>query len=219
MKIYAFGDSFTNCYNDLNANWVLEYINWKGYTPKSYIDLISEHYGIENLNFAEQGNDNHSIFESILKNHNRFEKEDIILINWSPIERFRVLDSNKNWRRIIPNVFENEIEKNLHSLSKNTLFEMLVNRSHQKYADELNVWIEFIDYVFKDLKIIQWTTPKKFYLNVYNLPGYETITMETKKEIINGHYSEKGNLELSKDIIKIIENTYTKPKNHKKTLL
>jgi hypothetical protein len=219
MKIYAFGDSFTNCYNDSAAKWVSDYVNWKGYTPKSYIDLISEHYNVENINFAKQGNDNYSIIESFLENYKRFEKGDIIIINWSHIERFRVLDKNKNWSSVVPNVFENEIKNGKHDLSKETLGEILVNRVSQKYADELNLWINFIDFVFKDLKIVQWTVPTTYFIDVYNLPQYETITSETKNEIMNGHYSEKGNLDLSKDIIKIIEGTYTRRKNYKKTLL
>jgi hypothetical protein len=200
MKIYAFGDSYTNGFDDINAEWVKEYIKWKGYKPKSYIDIISEHYNAEVHNFAKQGNDNYSILESFFKKFFDINKEDIIIINWSDVTRFRVTDIHDKWKSIIPQFREYILIENF-LFSEKTFDEILINRLSPRYIDEINNYIHFIFKLCADRKIFQWMVDMGYNLDCVKIPETEKIIEETNGKIKDHHYSEKGNLILANLIL------------------
>jgi len=65
-KLYVFGDSHTQSFQshqNAKSNWAIEYINYLGYCPKNYPDLISDYYGIEVINNGKGGCSNYTIFD------------------------------------------------------------------------------------------------------------------------------------------------------------
>ena len=56
--LWTFGDSFTESLSDNKADWVQKYIEWKGYIPKVYGEVIAERMEIKLVKFR-------SIFRNI----------------------------------------------------------------------------------------------------------------------------------------------------------
>lgn len=203
MKLFAFGDSFTNGFNDENAIHVKQYISWKGYKPKGYIDFLSEHFSCETHNFAVQGNDNYSILESFCKNLDKIENDDLVIINWSNVDRFRIVNLFDSWVRILPNHLD---ILNQTDISVKTINQMMVNRMSKKYVEEVLNWSKLINELSKEKKILQWSYVEDFKSKTikYINPVVEKIVTETNGEVNDTHFSENGNKELSKYILKYL---------------
>lgn len=198
MKLFTFGDSFTEGYDDYSL-WSKNYINWKGYKPKLFSEIVSEKLNYELVNYGVGGSDNYTILESFLKHHKEITKDDFILINWSSTERFRVVTKSEKWLSMVPN-FNNSLGDL--DVSENTIEEMFVNRTSPKYVDEVNHWINYLKLTNK--RIVQWT-PFTNKLKCNFLGGYNTIKDETKGVLKDGHFSELGQKQLAEDIISLIK--------------
>jgi hypothetical protein len=203
MKLFAFGDSFTNGFNDENALHVKQYISWKGYKPKGYVDFLSEYFSCEAHNFAIQGNDNYSILESFCENLDKIKNDDLVIINWSNVDRFRIVNSFDSWIRILPNRLE---MLNQTDISMKTIDQIMVNRMSKKYCEEVLNWSKLINQLSKEKKIVQWSYVENLKSKTikYINPILENIVTETKGEVNDNHFSEKGNEELSKYILKYL---------------
>jgi hypothetical protein len=203
MKLFAFGDSFTNGFNDENALHVKQYISWKGYKPKGYVDFLSEYFSCEAHNFAIQGNDNYSILESFCENLDKIKNDDLVIINWSNVDRFRIVNSFDSWIRILPNRLE---ILNQTDISAKTIDQIMVNRMSKKYCEEVLNWSKLINQISKEKKIVQWSYVENLKSKTikYINPILENIVTETKGEVNDNHFSEKGNEELSKYILKYL---------------
>jgi lysophospholipase L1-like esterase len=66
----------------------------------------------------------------------------------------------------------------------------------------VNSWIRLIDCFLKDITHVHWTTFDKR-LNAHMITNVENIRTETKGLIDDGHFSEKGQNELSDTLITI----------------
>jgi hypothetical protein len=201
MKLFAFGDSFTNGFNDENALHVKQYISWKGYNPKRYVDFLSEHFSCESHNFAIQGNDNYSILESFCENLDKIKNDDLVIINWSNVDRFRIVNLFDSWIRILPNRLE---MLNQTDISMKTIDQIMVNRMSKKYCEEVLNWSKLINHISKEKKILQWSYVENLKSKTikYINPTLEKIVTETNGEVNDNHFSERGNEELSKYILK-----------------
>jgi hypothetical protein len=204
MNIHAFGDSFTNAFENQTIPYVQKYIKWKGYKPKSYLDNLSEYYNCDSFNHAIQGADNYTILQSFCDNLYKIKKDDLVIINWSNINRFRVVNKENNWIRILPTDLKilNQTE-----ISDKTANEILINRMSEKYVEEVKSWSKMIDKLSINKKIFQWTYLDELSTNIINKVNliYEKISFETNGLIDDFHLSEKGNEELSEDLIKILD--------------
>jgi hypothetical protein len=202
MKLVTFGDSFTSGY-DRHSKWAIDYVNLKGYKPKIFSEIIAENMNIQHINFGIPGADNSYILESFFKNYITINDGDIVLINWSSIERFRVVTKDNRWRTMVPYFGNTSIDLDL---SERTIEEMLVNRMSVKFIDEVNHWISYINVTNKHVKLIHWT-PFVKKLNCHHLNGFNTISDETKNKFIDGHFSELGQVQLADEMMKIITET------------
>ena len=83
--------------------------------------------------------------------------------------------------------------------------------------------IKLVDKICKNNLIIHWCWdfPQSIQSNVtinllknklLSLKDFETITEETRGEIVDYHYSEKGHLELSEFILKVIRKKLDHPR-------
>jgi hypothetical protein len=74
--------------------------------------------------------------------------------------------------------------------------EIMLNRNSLLYVNEVNNWIELLNRTFKCNKIIHWSPLMEgvdgMYLHLLN-----RIKTETNEEVNDGHYGEKGHIELS----------------------
>jgi hypothetical protein len=192
QKLYLFGDSFSAGFS-FESNWTNNYINWKGYTPKGFGEIVSQKLSLELINLAENASDNYSILQKFCDNVNNIEKNDLVIIGWSSPLRFRLV--SKDWITILPNYDKfstKEIDKT--KISESTLIEILLNRDDIRYCNEVNSWIKLLNNL--DKNIIHWT-PFDQRLDCMFLNKFETIFTETNGELNDWHFSEKGHIQLS----------------------
>ena len=101
--LHLFGDSFTE--GHILDKTYPPYKEWKlyrgGELPLCWGDLLSNKLDMRMNNRAVGGMSNSEIFQKICKHSNEFEKDDIVIINWSYPSRFRwasCLDGNNRCR-------------------------------------------------------------------------------------------------------------------------
>lgn len=195
-KLYVFGDSFSD-ENIISNN--KSYIVWKGYTPKTFHQIISEKLGLEVVNFAKNyGMDNYTIFHQICDNINNMD-DSIVIINWSEIMRFRMVDTSTGKWRTILGPYSMRLKKGLpfvNGIPNDTILTTIQNRKHKLWITEINSWIEIINKALKDNVVVHWGWSNVIYR--------ETITEETNGEVEDFHYSEKGHLDLAEWILEQI---------------
>jgi hypothetical protein len=192
QKLYIFGDSFSAGFS-FESNWTNPYVNWKGYTPKGFGEIISQKLNLELINLAENASDNYSILQKFCDNVKNIKKNDLVIIGWSSPLRFRLVSND--WITILPNYDKfstKEIDKT--KISESTLTEILLNRDDIRYCNEVNSWIKLLNNL--DKKIIHWT-PFDQRLDCMFLNKFETIFIETNGELNDWHFSENGHLQLS----------------------
>jgi len=200
--IWVFGDSFSTPYEDKGiGDWVVPYIEWKGYTPKTFGDILSERLGINVKHLAKGGADNDTIFELILHSAPLIQKGDIVIIGWSAITRFRLANQVKGFTTIIPNF---NFHHNLSFISKNTIEEILVNRSLIGYEKELYDRVEFLNWLFDNMILIQWTPFWNKRTKIWASNSFSTIANETQGQVKDGHYSELGHEQLASKFLEMI---------------
>lgn len=205
MKLWTFGDSFTEDYKE-HHEWSKNYIDFKGYTPKSYSQLLSEMLDCEIENHGKGGYDNYSIFESICENSENFFPGDTIIINWSDPVRFRLAGADNQWGRFVPNTinFDSVPTENI---SRRTFEEIIVNRSHYLYEEELNKWISLLNVFARErFTLLHWTPFDLPNLEAYKFSVKETIYKETNGKVNDHHYNEKGQILLAGYLIGLLTN-------------
>jgi hypothetical protein len=200
--LWIFGDSFSTPFdNKTQGAWDTKYCNWKGYVPKHFGDIIANQLGVDIKHFGIGGIDNDTIFERILKQAPKISKEDIVIIGWSTIHRFRLANSTKGFTTIIPNA---RFKQNIPFISKDTIEEILVNRSLLGYEYELYDKVKFLNWLFNDMILIQWTPFSDTGIKIWSDSGFCTITNETDGLIVDAHYSELGHKQLTNKFLEMI---------------
>jgi hypothetical protein len=201
-RVWTFGDSLTEGFKSTDF-WAKTYVKWKGYVPLTHGEIIANKFGYEIINLGRGGSDNYTIFETFCENIEKFEKNDIVIIGWSDVNRFRLHNRNGNWTSILPN-FTNDI-KNINNISQNTIDEILINRSSDVYVNEVNNWLNVIKKSLIDVKFISWSRFNKGKIKgLYINEKIDLIYRETKGEIKDYHFSELGQKTVAEILINAI---------------
>ena len=200
--LWTFGDSFTESFRDNKARWVDEYIDWKGYIPKVYGEVITNELELELVNLGKGGSDNYSIFQAVCDSVHRINSNDIIIIGWSYTVRFRLAANKNSWKPILPNS-----DTNLKDISHTTISEILVNRDNELYKDEVRSWMKLLDYTFPNNVLIHWSW-RDFIPNYFG--DISTIFDETNGLINDNHFGEEGHTQLAKRLIDMITNNQSR---------
>jgi len=207
-KLWIFGDSFSESYK-IYGHWKLEYLDWKGYIPKIFSEILAVDLNLTEINLASSGSDNYTILQKVCDNVNRINPEDVIIIGWSETTRFRLATSSGQWKYMRPMELKfPDYEKyilGLDDISKNTLIEIFCNRGDELYKNEVRSWVQLLNHTFTKNTIIHWS-PFKDVLIYNNLTNYTRIEKETNGEIRNFHYSETGHIELAEEMKKLLIN-------------
>jgi hypothetical protein len=201
-KLWIFGDSFSTPFErQLYASWSLPYVQWKGYVPKTFGDIIGDELGLEVQHLAEGALGNDTIFETIYTNVPLINKGDIVIIGWSSMQRFRLGNDNNKFVTVIPSLKQ---YPTLSFISKSTIEEVLVNRTLPIYYDEICKRIIFLNWLFKDMILIQWTPFWDMRIKIWGDSEFSTITNETDGLIVDAHYSELGHKQLTNKFLEMI---------------
>jgi hypothetical protein len=188
--LWIFGDSFSIEYVDnLHENHKryvqLKNINEITTWPKFLGDKLN--YQVKNL--AKGGNSNYEIFQNFCDNCDVICENDIVIIGWALISKFRISYNNK---------FENignEINSSLNMVSKETLIEIQENRKktydnkRDRWAEEVYLWENSIRTLskLKKFKTYFWTAEEPRL--IYNLSEEEKknknyLCAESKQKLI-----------------------------------
>ena len=156
---------------------------------------------MEYINHSIGGADNYEIFERFCNCSPLIKDNDIVIFGWSSILRFRLVTKDERWIPMVPH-YNNYLDC-FNDISEQTVNEMLANRMSEKYLEEVNSWITFIN--LQKFKSIHWSpfgdhNNSKF----KQIIEPETITQTTNGDIIDGHFSEIGQQQLSKIILNLI---------------
>jgi hypothetical protein len=203
-KLWTFGDSFTDRFT--NTGWSEKYVEWKGYAPKVYGEIIADKLDLELINLGKAGSDNYTIFQTICDVSNSVKSDDMIIIGWSSPLRYRLVNMYNRWWPIIPHSDTTMIT--FENVSKNTMNEIAVNRAHNLYVYEVNSWIKLLNYTFLKNNIIHWSPFEGMVQNFFG--GIESIKTETGGELDDSHYSEKGQQMLSDTLLLMLSQNINK---------
>jgi hypothetical protein len=224
--LWTFGDSLTDSFLppvNSGKHWRHQYTEWKGYTPLVYGEHISNKLNLSLINKGIAGASNAQIFEEFCKVSHCIEDGDILIFGWTNIERFRLVSKDGNWINIFANLRLKQSDKNfldetiddLDSITKETIFQTMFNRSNDLYISELESWINLINTSFKNNKILHWTWDNRKINKCVNirLENFENITLETNNYINDKHLSELGQRDISEYMIKLLTNNFIENKN------
>jgi hypothetical protein len=215
--IWIFGDSYSAPFDSIGVGlWAEEYIKWKGYVPKTFGDNLANKLNTEVRNFALGGSDNYTIFESIIKNAPEFKKDDIIIVGWSSIVRFRLVNDSNKFDFVLPNINNSKM---ISDISEATMNEILVNRTNPMYFEEFKIRFDFLNWLLKDMKLIQWTAwggnlQTNKYVIEFSKEDKTYVNIETNGLVNDTHYSELGHIELTDDFMELINDDDLRRKNN-----
>lgn len=214
-KLWIFGDSFSTIWERMGGLGN-RYSQYKGYTPKIFSHYLGTMLDMKVEQRGIGGASNFFIFDYIIHtlNDNNITTGDIVIIGWSSPTRFRI-ESNNNWVTIHqpqPNDLPpNYIRKNIQNkfISNNTIDEILVNRMHSLYWDEVINWSRLLKITFelKGVKVLFWSPfvlgtdsnlkkqllPNDWYIGT----SLNRLSDDTNGVINDKHFSEEGHQKLA----------------------
>jgi len=221
-KLWIFGDSFSTIWERMGG-LCDRYKEYKGYTPKIFSHYLSTMLDMKIEQKGIGGADNFTIFDTIIHNlnDNYIHSGDIVIIGWSSPTRFRV-ERNNEWVTLHnpqPNngPTPDKIKNNQHKfIDINTIQQILVNRTHSLYWDEVINWSRLLKIAFelKGIKVIFWSPfvlgtdmnlkkqllPKDWYINT----SLNRLKEDTNGVIDDQHFSEEAHQKLAEILYKKI---------------
>ncbi len=168
--LYTFGCSYTEGFKMVNDNYI-KYFEFLGdRIPKSWPEILSEKLGCELKNYGEGASGNQQIFCEISKRCVEFVKGDIVIVQWSFMERYRIADDRGGWLKKGPGS-QNEFN---HQLNNDCHESIVINRTQKKYTEEIYDYEKILDRLSKEVgfELYYWTIINEL---IYDLP----------KEILN----------------------------------
>jgi hypothetical protein len=209
--LWVFGDNNSSIFGRTKERRFKYYKEYrKGKFPKSWSELLSKELNLYLKNMAVSGQSNYDIFYMFCKCAEQIKKNDIVIIGWSYVQRFRLIDNNTNsFVTIRPNQFKPEhINKPtlLNGIDINLINSILKNRENTEWINEVYSWEIIINLLsnYIGFKPIYWTFDKvlnkSYYISTDDFRndlikmGAEDITSETNGELIDDNFGEKGQL-------------------------
>jgi hypothetical protein len=197
--LWIFGDSFSAPFsNDHSIAWGKSYIDFKGYEPHVFGDIIAKDLNLKLENHARGGADNYYIFESICKCSDMISPNDLIIVGWTSPIRFRIITELGIWKTILP-MGDSEYSK------------LIVDRDNSlNPLLEIKNWMKLLFKLYGN-QILFWSPAIKNDIDIYSpkdLGIIEHISEETNGLLSDSHYSEKGHQTLSKILLSKLSTKY-----------
>lgn len=228
-NLYTYGCSYTEGFNIESTASYVDYKKYRGDFPKPWAEILAEKLNCVLINRGRGSSGNQEIFSKFCRDSKNFQNNDIVLVQWSFMERHRIAIGNgkDDWLRCGPGRADTS------KISQTTNDEICVNRTLYPYQTELYDYMTLMDR-FADLiniKLYYWTIIENF---IYNQPkdilnqkkyllndkiidrhhhpfriihdmGGETIEKETNGVVKDAHIGEKGHEILANLFYKHIE--------------
>ena len=205
-NLFVFGCSYTQGFNRSkdNKNYQLFKDYRGGDLPKDWPTLLSEKMGFELKNYGEDASGNNQIFQEICSHCGEFNDGDVVIIGWTFIDRYRWVDYNENkWMKHgSGHIIGQHITKSTHE-------EIVYNRTHPLYIEEIYNYEKIIDELSfnKKFKVYYWSAAENKIIN--DIPTEKL--RQIKKYILSDQiHLDNNNLRqiiTKKGGLKIIEET------------
>jgi len=225
-KLWTFGCSFTADFYPVGYEHISstydEYKKFKGGTlPDVWPTILGKKLNYDVKNCAIGGSSNYNILKQFINVIDNINDGDILIFGWTQLVRFCAV--NELEYRMIEMLPRQSYDVNV-GYSKTTIDEILVNRSHPLWAEEIQNWIKFInDYCcLKNVEVFHWNSdtfifdmnskfiddkkyilpPKENHLKTtsmidyfsYSLGSPLTIKQETENKVNDLHLGEIGHI-------------------------
>jgi hypothetical protein len=209
--LWIFGDNSSAIFGKTKERRYHYYNQYRsGKFPKTWSELLSEKLNLRLKNYAIGGQSNYDIFEWFCKISTSIKKEDIVIIGWSDIQNFRIVNQyNGEFVTSRPCALKCvNTPVFLRGINLTTIKELHDNRINESWLNEIFSWENLINLLSRliGFKVYYWTFDKKihkpYYIggdvtDLYNhlkKIGAQTITEETKKELNDDQFGEMGQL-------------------------
>lgn len=199
--LWTFGCSFTAEYHPVGIlnlrSFYDDYKDWRGgELPDVWPTLLAKklNYNLENRGIG--GSCNYEIFRRFIEICDKIKTNDIVIIGWTNILRFNVVNfCDNNFNNILPNT---NIPLKCLRLSQQTLDEMLYNRSNPVWIDEVHGFIKLINLFVKNInaKIYHWTSDDHVFNNETNIVNNVDFILPQKIGESNVNYDMMGYLSI-----------------------
>ena len=200
--LFTFGCSYTASFESDNIGNYLKYKEYRGGTfPKSWPILLSEKIGMNIKNYGIGGTGNQSIFEQFCIHCDEINENDVVIIEWSFIHRYRMALQN-SWYHLTlgrPTIEKfNEIN--------DTIIE---NRTNDLYVDEIFNFIKLINQFSKSkkFKVFYWFADdemkKRLSKDMIDIEKYISWEMS-----IRGHTSFCGGITIKEETNNVVNDTH-----------
>jgi hypothetical protein len=217
-KLWIFGDSFSSNFNLKNAHEnVTEYLKlFQKDSMMHWPEILSEKLNYQLVNHAMGGNSNYQIFQDFCDQCHLIKENDIVIIGWGLIEKFRISHNNK-FINIHPS------NQNSHGMiSKTTIDSVLENRSQflvrevggkiDRWAWEVYGWETAMHVLSKNknFKIYFWSTeePRLIYAESEDCKSKKNYLCKESKKPLIIHLRELGCLTISDETNNLIGDTH-----------
>lgn len=168
--LWTFGCSFTAEYDPIDnifppyENNFDRYKNWRGGSfPKTWSNILAEKIDYKVMNCAMGGASNYHIFNQFINVCELIQKDDILVFGWTQLGRFVAINMVQNLIcQVLPNGGGDYDDL---GMCKKTVEEILVNRTHPLWKEEVLNWIKFIN-VFTEkigVEAYHWTSDDRIF--------------------------------------------------------
>jgi hypothetical protein len=223
-NLWIFGDSFSStCFPHERSDNMKNYLNSiDSVDIKSWSELLSKKLNYELKNFAKGGNSNYQIFQDFCDQSHLIKENDIVVIGWGLIQKFRISQNNK-FINISPG------NNSPHgTISKFTIDTMLENRSKflerkgksriDRWAFEVYGWETAIQVLSKNkkFKVFFWSTeePRLIYNESDECKSKKNYLCKESKKPLMIHLKELGCLTISDETNNLIGDSHFGIKGH-----
>jgi hypothetical protein len=203
--LWTFGDSFTADYdiNSPEGSNVKQYLKFKNVeTLSAWPNLLGELLDMNVKNLAKGGDSNYQIFQDFCDNSDNFNENDIVIVCWGLLTKFRTVSSNQ---------FINEFP------SKGKKWDNVIeDRESIIWSEEVYSWEKLmINYSkSKKFKLYFWCgeeknlTKNKQITTIQHLQnlGCQTMSDETNNIIGDSHFGIEGHKQVAKIFYNLINN-------------
>jgi hypothetical protein len=227
-KLFIFGDSFSSNLDKLRHNKNVDrYANEYGVNGQYdiWFEIIRRKMDIEVVCLGNPGASNNEIFQTVCKNINLIQENDIVIINWSVVDRFRVAKNDHTFITILPSYITTEQGSDLMDSIKYELkhsdisIDSIIDIGHNRiknekiFQREVNDWSRLLFKYFdsNNIKVLFWgicSTQKYFFTEWFMSESEQKITIreESDEKINDLHYGINGNKLFAEKVIETITN-------------
>jgi hypothetical protein len=152
--------------------------------PRAWPFFLGKKLECDVINFGSSGASNIEIFSKICKECHNISEGDLVIIEWSYNHRFRWVNEKTNqWAK-----FGIYMDPDPHGIiNPGTHQDISINRSHEKYAEDIYDYEKIIDQLAKNVgfKVYYWSCDNNI---IYRLPE----ELKSQKKYLISEMVESG---------------------------